>query len=71
MFYASYNYMNSEVYGFSNKQARDYWVDHSVFLERVPVTRSQVEILCGRANICNKTFDNEAQVFIIENKLMR
>ena len=61
--------MNSEVYGFHRKQARDNWVSNPQCLERVPVTRSEVEILCGRKNIENKTFDDEANLFIIENSL--
>lgn len=69
MFYASYNFMNSEVYCFRTKQARDNWVNNPEFFERVPVTRSEVNTLCGRDNIRKKSFDDEAKVYIIENSL--
>lgn len=63
--------MNSEVYGFRTKQARDNWVNNPEFFERVPVTRSEVEKLCGRDNIRNKVYDDEEKLYIIDNGLTR
>ena len=48
MFYAGYNYINTDIAVFETKKSRDKWVQDVTFLERIPFSSRDVYALVGR-----------------------
>lgn len=47
MFYAGYNYINTDIAVFKTKKDRDKWVNDESFLERIPLLARDVIALVG------------------------
>ena len=68
MYYAGYNYINTDIAIFTTKKDRDKWVKDESFLERIPFSSRDVIALVGRKAERQSDIIDENLIWLI-NKL--
>ena len=70
MYYAGYNYINTDVAVFKTKKDRDTWVHEESFFERIPLLARDVIALVGMKAERQKDIIDDNLIWLI-NKLNR